>query len=332
MRFVRVFATGLLLLAAATAEAGPRLDTIKARGSLNCGVAMDTPGLSAVDAKGGYAGFEPDLCRAIAITVFGAPRVQFKPATTAQAFLKDDSIDVVLRGLSWTFAREANSTLRFGPVYLYDGQTFLVRSDSGAKTIAALSGKTICVARETFADFLPPLQRYFAAHTLALKTIVSTARADALKMFFAGQCDAFTADATELAEAVIAQAPKPGVYNILSEEITEEPLAPLLRKGDDQFFDVVRWAIFALIDAEELGINSRNVDSLANSADPQIKTFFVASAPRFAQGWAAAIVKSIGNYGEIYARHLGAGSPASLVRGPNRLAAQGGLLYAPPMR
>ncbi len=332
MNIVRVLAISLLVLAATAAEAGPRLDMIRARGSLVCGVAADTPGLSAVNTEGTYAGFEPDLCRAIAIAIFGAPRVQFKQAATAQAFLKDDSIDVVLRGLSWTFAREANGMLRFGPVYLYDGQTMLVRAASGIKTIAALAGKTVCVPRETFADFLPPLQRYFDARRLSLKPVISNARADSAKMFFSGGCDAMTADATELAEALNAEAVKPGTFSILSEEITTEPLSPLLRKGDDQFFDVVRWAIFALIDAEKLGIDSGNVESAKTAADPDAKAFLAASAPGFSPGWTGAIVKQIGNYGEVFERHLGRASPAKLGRGPNNVWTRGGLLYAPPVR
>jgi len=324
--------TFLFCLAATSAFAGARLDMIKARGHLVCGVAADTPGLSLNDAKGGFTGFEPDLCRAIAIAIFGVPKVAFRPATTAAAFLKDNDTDIVIRGLSWTFAREAGAPLRFGPIYLYDGQTFLVRTNSGLNTAAALSSKTICVPRETFADFLPPLQFYFATHSLVLKTIVANSRADAAKMFFAGGCDALTADETELAEAVIAEDAKPGAYTVLSEQITKEPLAPLLRKGDDQFFDIVRWAVFALIDAEEMGVSSKTLASARTSPDPSVKAFLAASAPNFAPGWSGAVIETVGNYGEIFDRHLGTMTPARLPRGANRSWIEGGLLYAPPIR
>lgn len=321
-----------LLCLASPAEAGARLEAIKARGHLVCGVAPNAPGLSAKDAKGAYAGFEPDLCRAIAIAIFGAPKVQFRDASTARAFLEDEGVDVVLRGLSWSFAREANSALRFGPIYLHDGQTFLVRADLRVKTLAALSGKTVCVARETFADFLPPLQRAFAAKALVLKTSIADTRAEAAALFFSGGCDAFTADATELAEALIAERAAPGRYAILSDEITKEPLAPLLRKGDDQFFDIVRWAIFALIDAEELGLSSKTLDAKREAADPDVAAFLAAASPGFAPGWTASLVRTLGNYGEIFERHLGAASPARLGRGVNRPWTRGGLLYAPPLR
>jgi general L-amino acid transport system substrate-binding protein len=336
MRLVTRLALGLLFLLAAGAPsyAGARLDTIEARGHLSCGVGAQVPGFSRPDASGRMQGFDADICRAIAAAIFGdAEKIQFKPIDTLVTFLNSPDIDVVLRGLTWTFAREVRGSLRFGPIVMYDGESFLVPKTLPARSIAELSGKPICVSAD--AEFGPTLERYFRLHHLVLKAVVSEKRAQAAAAFFAGRCDAMTADASELAEAVIGLAPRSDAYTILPLTITKEPLAPLLRKGDDQFLDVVRWAVFALIDAEELGIDSTNVDALRNSDDPVVQKFFAPppeGAAGFAHDWSYAIVKEVGNYGQIYERHLGAGSPAKLARGLNRPWNAGGILYAPPVR
>lgn len=321
-----------LCLSAFPASAGPRLDAIKARGVLNCGVAVAEPGMSRAD-RGNYTGFEPDLCRAVAIAIFGTPKIAFKPVTTVQTFLQSNDIDIVFRGLTSSFRREAGTDIRFGPIYLYDGQTFLVRSN-GARTIAQLSRRPICVSSDMFADFMPALQRYFHARNLVLNAKSVQTRAEAERLFFAGSCDAVTADASELASAVIAHGGGPGAFSIFTDQITKEPLAPLLRKGDDQFFDIVRWSLYALVAAEELGISRSSADSARAAADPDIQAFFALppASSGLAPSWSHAIVKQLGNYGELFERHLGAGTAARLPRGMNRLGTQGGLLYAPPVR
>jgi general L-amino acid transport system substrate-binding protein len=332
---IRIASGALLaLFAAGAAFAGERLDAIKARGTLVCGVGANSPGFSRVDGRGRWSGFDIDLCRAVAAAIFGnADKVQFKPIDTLANFLTDASIDFVLRGLTWTFGREARGNLRFGPIVMYDGETFLVKKSANIRDIAQLSGKTICVSQD--AEFLPNLRYYFRTHNFTLKAVITEKRDNSADAFFAGRCEAMTADASELVEAVIGKAPQPDDYAILPAQITKEPLSPLLRKGDDRFFDVLRWAIFALIDAEELGIDSGNVDRMRASDDPDVKKFF-SSAPAGAEGlvpdWSYAILKAIGNYGEIYERHLGSGSPAKLDRGLNRLWTKGGLMYGPPVR
>ena len=323
-----------LSLCASAADAGARLDAIKEKGSLVCGTGANVAGFSRVDAKGEWSGFDVDICRAVAAAIFGNPqKIVFKPIDTIQRFLQSPDIDLVLRGLTWTFGREAQVTLRFGPIVLYDGQTFLVPKRLNVQTPEQLSGKTICVS--TDAEFGPQLQTYFRARNLVLKAVVKAKRADAEDAFFAGECEAMAADASELAEAVIAKAPHPDEFTILPQQLTKEPLAPLLRKDDEQFFDVVRWTIFALINAEELKINSANLERMRTSNDIEIKRFF-AAPPAGAKGlvpdWTYRIVKVGGNYGEIYERHLGAGSRAKLARGLNRLWTNGGLMYAPPIR
>ena len=214
---------------ATSAEAGTRLDAVKARGSLSCGVGANVAGFSRRDANGNWSGFDVDICRAIAAAIFGdAKKVSFKPIDTLPNFLKDDGIDVVLRGLTWTYGRETRSELRFGPIVFYDGETFLVPKRLNAKSAADLSGKTICVSRDV--EFVPALQYYFRTRNLMLKALVTDTRPQAEDAFFAVRCDAMTADASELAEAVIAKAPQADDYEILPQQMTKEPLAPLLRK------------------------------------------------------------------------------------------------------
>jgi general L-amino acid transport system substrate-binding protein len=318
---------------ASDAQAGARLDRIKARGALVCGVGVNSPGFSRRDTNGEWRGFDVDMCRAVAAAMFGdANKITFKPIDTLDTFLKDDDIDLVLRGLTWTFGREERAPLRFGPIVMYDGETFLVKKSANITNIAQLSGKSICVSQD--AEFLPNLRYYFRTHNLTLKAVVTEKRANSAQAFFAGRCEAMTADASELVEAV-SDVPQADDYVILPQQITKEPLSPLMRKGDDQFLDVVRWAIFALINAEELGIDAANAERMLGSDNPDVK-FFFAPPPQGSVGldpaWSLKIVSSVGNYGEIYDRHLGAKSPAKLARGLNRLWTDGGVMYAPPVR
>jgi general L-amino acid transport system substrate-binding protein len=331
------FCVMTLLLAAGAAQAGARLDAIKARGFLNCGVGANVPGFSTRDAAGVWRGFDVDMCKAIAAGIFGdAGKLRFRPIDTLVTFSNDPEIDVVLRGLTWTSGRELPGGLRFGPIVLYDGQGFLVPKKLNVTSPDALSGKSICTSLDAgFTDFRRGLQAYFDSRKLVLKTVIKDRRSDAADAFFAGQCNAMSADVSELAEAVIEKAPHPEDYVILPQLITKEPLAPLLRKGDEQFFDAVRWSIFALIDAEELGITRANLESREASADPDFKNFFASTlkgTPSMAPGWGPAIIKAVGNYGEIFDRNIGAMSKAKLPRGLSRLWTQGGVLYAPPIR
>src|SRR5438874_2197892 len=265
----------VLLAAGTTAEAGERLDAVKQRGFLACGVGANVPGFSQRDGSGAWRGFDVDICRAVAAAIFGdATKIAFKPIDTVENFLKTPDIDLVLRGLTWTSGREVAGALRFGPIVLYDGQGFLVPKKLAIDSPDALSGKAICVS--TDAAFLGGLRNYFRQRNLTLKAVVKERRAEAENAFFAGECDAMTADASELAEALIGKAPHPDDFVILPRQISKEPLSPLLRKGDDQFFDVVRWAIFASINGEELGLTSANIARMRASEDPDIKSFLAA--------------------------------------------------------
>ena len=322
-----------LSLCASVADAGARLDAIKSRGTVTCGLGDNVAGFSRHDAGKNWSGFDVDLCRAVAAAVLGDPaKAAFRPIDVLPRFLQSQDIDVVLRGLTWTFGREARSDVRFGPIVLYDGQTFLVPKRLNITTPEQLSGKVICVSTDV--EFMTQLQAYFRSRNLTLRTLATALRPEAEDAFFGGQCDAMAADASELAEAVIAKAKQPDDFTVLPQQITKEPLAPFMRNDDPQFFDAVRWTIFALINAEELGITRANVDQMRMSNDIEVRRFF-APPPTGASvvpGWTYNIIKAVGNYGEIYDRHLGSGSRAKLARGMNRLWKDGGLMYAPPIQ
>ena len=334
MTILRTFAVLMLCIASSGVMAGPRLDSIKARGALHCGVAVAEPGMSRQDESGDYVGFEPDICRAIAAAIFGAPNVIFAPTVTLNEFLQSEDVDLVIRGLTRSYRRDVGGTVHFGPTVLHNGQTFLVRASLGAKSALDLSGRSICVSSDVYADFFPPLRRYFDAHGLVFDGVGTQTRAESEMLFFAGACDAVTADYAELASAIIKHDGAAKDFAVLPGHIEEEPLAPLLRKGDDEFYAIVSWAIYALINAEALGINSDNVDAMRTSMVAEVISFFAEPPQRsgFHDEWSYAIIRSVGNYGEIFDRHLGGPHAANLPRGPNRLWLDGGLLYAPPIR
>lgn len=321
------------ILAAAPVSAGERLDSIRQKGFLTCAVGASVPGFSQRAPGGQWSGFDVDICNAVGAAIFGAPgKVVIRPIDTLETFLRSPDIDLVLRGLTWTSGRETRGNLRFGPIILYDGQSFLVPRQLHISGPEELSGKPVCVS--TDAEFLGNLRSWFRQHNLTLKAVIKDHRSESEAALFAGECDAMTADASELAEALIGRAPHPDDYTILPQQISKEPLAPLLRKGDDQFFDAVRWAIFALIDAGELGITAANLDQMRQRDDPEVRAFFSATTEsrELAPGWAAAAVAGGGNYGEIFERNLGANSRAKLDRGLSRSWTDGGLMYAPPIR
>ena len=323
-----------LSLGASAADAGPRIDAIKSKGVVTCGLGDNVAGFSQHESGKNWRGFDVDLCRAVAAAILGDPaKAAFTPLDVLPRFLQSNDIDVVLRGLTWTFGREARSDVRFGPIVFYDGQTFLVRKSLNVQTPEQLSGKLICVSTDV--EFMTQLQAYFRARNLTLRTRATPLRPEAEDAFFAGECEAMAADASELAEAIIAKAPQPDDYAILPQQLTKEPLAPFMRNDDAQFFDAVRWTIFALINAEELGITQANVDRMRMSENLEVRRFFAAPPPgvtSVGRSWTYDIVKSVGNYGEIYERHIGSQSRAKLARGMNRLWTQGGLMYAPPNR
>jgi general L-amino acid transport system substrate-binding protein len=333
----RFGAVCLLVLATSScaqhAEAG-RLEQIKARGYLGCGVFPGVAGFATVK-DGRYSGFDTDICRAVAAAIFGTPnKIKFTEVASVDMFRKTPALDMVVRRLTWTLSRESPLGLMFGPIVYYDGQGFLVPKSAGVTSARQLIGKRICVDPGEGWD--GNLRRYSEAKQLDLKSILVPSRAAGEERFFGGQCDAYSADKTMLG-AIRVDAAQPHDFDILPEQISKEPLAPLVRQGDDRFFEVVRWTIFALIEAEELVVTSRNIDEKRISPDPDTQ-YLLGTIPGngralgLSEHWAADAIAAVGNYGELFDRNVGSASAIGLDRGLNNLWTDGGLMYAPPLR
>jgi len=326
---------GMAVLQAHAAQRAPlpdRLDQIRRRGHLTCGVHPEVAGFADVDDRGRYHGLDVDICRAMAAALFGdADRVTYREASSVHDFLRSDDIDVVSRRLTWELRREGSLRLLFGPIMFYDGQGFLVAHRLGVRDPSGLAGRSICVAADSAAQ--SALSRYFlgaAARTVALPA------GDVAASLASGRCAAYSADVSELG-ALRSRLPAPADFDILPQMITKEPLAQLVRQGDDRFFDLLRWTVFALIAAEELGVTSTNVDGMLASEDPAVQRLLGVmpgngAALGLSEQWAFDIIKGVGNYGEIFERNVGHESPIGLDRGLNALWTAGGLLYSPPLR
>jgi general L-amino acid transport system substrate-binding protein len=306
-----------------------RVARIQARGSLGCGIAAETAGFASPGAQGSYRGFDTDLCRALAAAILkSAAAVRFVPVSRLDEFLARDDVDVTVRRLTWTLQREGRGLL-FGPIMFYDGQGFMLPRRSLDAPLAALRW---CVSMRGAA--LATLVRHFKTHDWSLQAVPLNSWSDFAAAQRAGRCDALSADVSELG-AVRSALPDAAQFAISDETISKEPLAPVVRQGDDRFFTLLRWTMFALIDAEELGVTSKNVDTLRDSSDERIRRLLGATAGNgralgLDENWAARVIRQLGNYGEIYARNVGVESAIGLKRGLNRLWTDGGLLYAPP--
>jgi general L-amino acid transport system substrate-binding protein len=339
MQRFAAFAATLLCLAPVAAGAGPRLEGIRKRGAVTCGVHPIVPGFAEVDDDGRYTGLEIDICRALSAAIFGTPdKVNFVTVLTIADFQGNPDIDVVIRRLTWELGREAPLGLLFGPITFYDGQGFLVPKAMGATSARQLGGVDLCVAGGT--TFESNAAAYFEAQKLAFKKVAlgsPYAFDEIAQAIGAGRCRAYTADVSELG-AVRSRLPRPAAFDILPEQIAREPLAPLVRQDDPQFFSILRWTIFALINAEELGVTSQNAETMRKtSASADVKRLLGVSAGNgqalgLSETWAYDAIRSLGNYGEIFDRNVGRNSPIKLDRGLNRLSTDGGLMYAPPLR
>jgi general L-amino acid transport system substrate-binding protein len=314
---------------------GERLSDIRRRGYLTCGVWPEVAGFAQKDAQGQYSGLEVDMCRALSAAIFGTPdKIRFVESETVDGFLESSDVDVVSRRLTWELQREAALGLLFGPIIFYDGQSFLLPNKLGITSARQLSGASICVLAVSHSEVA--FELYFKAHALELKKVPLQSADDFAAAFASGQCQAYTADASMLG-SIRSKLPNAGEFSILAEHITKEPLAQLVRKGDDAFFDLVRWTVFASIQAEELGVNSRNIDDMLRSRNLEVKRLLGVipgngKALGLDERWAYNIIKTLGNYGEIFERNVGMQSSIKLERGLNRLWTAGGLMYAPPLR
>jgi general L-amino acid transport system substrate-binding protein len=303
---------------------------------VQCGVnAGPLAGFSAPDSKGVWKGIDVDLCRAVAATVFGdASKVRYTPLTAQQRFtaLQSGEVDLLARNTTWTITRDTSLGLNFVGVNYYDGQGFMVHRKLNVKSAKQLNGATVCVQPGTTTEL--NLADYFRASKMSFKPVVIETLPEVQKAYFAGRCDVFTTDHSGLIAIRASQAPKPEEHVILPEIISKEPLGPAVRQGDDRWFDIVKWSLFAMIEGEEMGLTSKNIDQQAGSQNPTIQRFVGATGDvgkmmAVDNKWAYNIIKQVGNYGESFDANL---KPLGFERGLNRLWNQGGLMYAPPIR
>jgi len=328
-------------LAASSAFAGKDLDAIKARGALICGVPTGIAGFAVADSQGKWVGLDVDVCRAVSTAIFGeSEKVKYVPLTSQQRFtaLQAGEVDLLSNNTTVTLQRDTALGLDFTAITYYDGQGFLVPKKLGVKSAKELSGATICVAPGTTTEL--NLADYFRANKMTFKPVVIEKAEEIRAAFYAGRCDVYTTDVSSLAATRAANVPPPAKsedFVILPEIISKEPLGPMVRHGDNQLADIIRWTQYAMLEAEEYGITSKNVDEMAKSENPTIKRILgvtpgMGKALGVDDKWVYNIVKQVGNYGESYDRHVGPNSLLKIDRGVNKLWTQGGLQYAPPIR
>jgi len=339
MKFCKLCVVVVLVMVMATAGmavAGTLAD-VKAKGFIQAGANGDLFGFGKPDEKGVWRGLDVDTARAIAVAVFGdANKVKFTPLTAKTRFtaLQSGEIDVLTRNCTQTLSRDTDLGLDFVQVNYYDGQGFLIPKKLGVQSAKQLDGATVCVLPGTTTEL--NVADYFRANNMKMKPVVIESTAELAKAFFAGRCDVLTSDASQLA-GTRAVAPDPKAYVILPEIISKEPLAPVVRHGDNQWKDIVNYAVLAMINAEEMGITSKNVDKMLKSKDPKVQRFLGVSAGNgkalgLDEKFAYNIIKQVGNYGEIFERNVGVNTPLGIERGLNALWTNGGLMYSPPFK
>jgi general L-amino acid transport system substrate-binding protein len=330
--------TALAAMSATTvASAAGTLETVKDRGYLQCGVSTGLPGFSQPDNEGNWTGIDVDTCRAVAAAVFGsADKVQFTPLTAKERFtaLQSGEVDVLVRNTTWTLTRDASLGLNFTGTNYYDGQGFLVHKSIGVDSAKQLDGATVCVQGGTTTEL--NLADYFRKNGMDYQALVFDTSDQTVQGFASNRCDVLTSDRSQLA-ALRTKLEDPSGAVILPETISKEPLGPVVRQGDDVWFNVVKWTLFAMVNAEEKGITSENVDKMKKSDDPTVKRILGVSGDmgeklHLSADFGYNIIKEVGNYGEMYDRTVGPDTPVGLDRGINALWTDGGIMYAPPLR
>jgi len=322
---------------AAPASAQATLETVRKRGKVLCGVSPTAPGFSYADDKGVRQGFDADVCRAVSSAVFGVPdKVDFVPLNTNVRFqgLQSGEVDLLSRQTTATFSRDTSLGLDFAPVVFYDGQGLMVSTKLGVKSASELSQSAVCILPGT--TTLQNLEDYFKPRNIKYEAVVFENPDEWRNAFFSGRCDVITTDRSDLA-SVRAIANDPKQYVILPETISKEPLAPVVRQNDSNWRDIVSWTVNALIAAEEYGITKGNIDEQLKSKDPETQRLLGVNGDlgkmlNLDNKWAYNAIKQLGNYGELFERHLGEKTPLGLTRGPNQLWNKGGLIYSPPFR
>jgi general L-amino acid transport system substrate-binding protein len=338
MMFMIFTMTGIFILHSSV-NAGDTLNRIKSRGDLRCGVSEGIQGFSIKDADGRWTGMDADFCRALSAAVLGdAQKVNYFPLKTSERFpsLKSGEIDVLVRNTTWTLERETTLEVIFAGILLYDSQSFLVPANSGIHELSQLNEKTICVVKSTTDEI--NLGDYFRGKKWTYQPLVLDSHPKAWEAFMEGRCEAITSERPQLSGLKLKAPGGPQSYLILPEGISKEPLGPVVRRGDDEWFSLVRTVLYLLVRAEELGVSRENIHSVfIDSPDPAMKRWMevdgtIARALQIPSGWSKRVIETTGNYGEIFERNLGMQSVLKLDRGLNRLYTQGGLMYAPPFR
>jgi general L-amino acid transport system substrate-binding protein len=328
--------SAIACLPAGTASA-QTLKAVKERGALSCGVSQGVLGFSAQDETKEWTGIDADFCRALAAAIFDdASKVAFVALSAEDRFeaLRSGKIDVLSRNSTWTMARETELELLFAGVNFYDGQGFLVRHARNVSSALELTGSKVCVQSGTTTEL--NVRDYFAANGMRYEAITTATAEEALAGYVEGRCDVLTADTSAL-HGERLKTPQPADHDILPEIISKEPLGPAVRQDDVQWFNIVKWVNFAMLDAEELGVNSETIDAALNSTNPEMKRL-VGSEGTFGEqigltrDWAVRIIRRVGNYAEVYERNIGVKSKLGIPRGINQLWTSGGILYAPPIR
>jgi len=320
-----------------TALADGTLEAVKERGFVQCGVNTGLPGFSNADADGRWSGIDVDVCRAVAAAVLGdAEKVRFTPLTAKERLtaVQSGEVDLLSRNTTWTLTRDTSVGLHFTGVTYYDGQGFMVKKALGITSARELDGAAVCILAGTTTEL--NLADYFRTHGMSYEPVVFDTADQTARGFEAGRCDALTSDQSQL-YALRLKLSEPDKAVVLPEVISKEPLGPVVRQGDDRWFNIVRWTLFALVNAEELGVSSADIDAHKDSTNPAIRRLLGLEGIKgtglgLGDDWAYQAIKQVGNYGEIYARNVGEGSRLGIPRGLNRLWKDGGLQYAPPIR
>ena len=330
---------GSALGLSATTASAAMLEDVKSKGFIQCGVNQGLPGFSNPDDQGNWTGIDVDYCRALAAAVLNDPEaVKFTPLSAKERFtaLQSGEIDVLSRNTTWTMERDTSLGVNFAGVMYYDGQGFMVRKSLGVTSALELSGAAVCTNTGTTTEL--NVADYFRANNMSYEVVAYEKADEVVQAYDAGRCDVFTTDASQLYAQRLKLA-NPDEHIVLPEIISKEPLGPLVRQGDDQWADIVKWTILALITAEELGVTAENADQMkAESTDPNVQRLLGATEDNFGamfgldNDWAINAIKAGGNYGEIFARYLGTDTPLGIERGVNALWTDGGLMYAAPIR
>ncbi len=347
MKSLNLLATASFFALAATAASAATLDDVKAKGAIDCGSNPALIGFGNPDEQGNWTGFDVDFCRAVAAAVLGdAKKVKFAPLTAKERFtaLQSGTIDMLSRNSTWTMSRDTSLGLTFAGVTYYDGQGFLVPTKLGVKSSLELGGATVCVQTGTTTE--QNLADYFKANKMEYKVVAFEKNQEVLQAYQEGRCDVYSTDQSGI-YADRLKFTNPDDHIVLPEIISKEPLGPVVRQGDAQWFNIVKWTHYAMVNAEELGVTSANVDEMKNSANPEIQRLLSVKTKNpdgteadndFGKGlglgpdWAYNIIKQVGNYGEVFERNIGPATPLKIARGKNALWSAGGLQYAPPIR